>query len=125
MSEPRIETRLIRAHGVAALAMVVVSALFGVLVATKFVVPDFLGEQRGQPGDAYATTTRRASCLVSLVTLSSPFCTTRCRGWRSGPFAAAGLDGGCSGSGISVSSCRDGFWFARGLGNRSSGRSSR
>jgi cbb3-type cytochrome c oxidase subunit I/cbb3-type cytochrome c oxidase subunit II len=43
MSEPRIETRLIRAHGVAALAMVVVSALFGVLVATKFVLPDFLG----------------------------------------------------------------------------------
>jgi cytochrome c oxidase cbb3-type subunit I/II len=49
MSEPRIETRFIRAHGVAALAMVVVSALFGVLVATKFVLPDFLG------GAAWAT----------------------------------------------------------------------
>ena len=49
MSEPRIETRLIRAHGVAALAMVVVSALFGILVATKFVLPDFLG------GAAWAT----------------------------------------------------------------------
>jgi cbb3-type cytochrome c oxidase subunit I/cbb3-type cytochrome c oxidase subunit II len=43
MSEPRIETKLIRAHGVAALAMVVVSALFGAVVATKFVLPDFLG----------------------------------------------------------------------------------
>jgi len=43
MSEPRIETRLIRAHGIAALAMVVVSALFGTLVAAKFVAPDFLG----------------------------------------------------------------------------------
>src|SRR5260370_34702925 len=49
MSERRIETRLIRAHGIAALAMVVVSALFGVLVATKFVLPDFLG------GPAWAT----------------------------------------------------------------------
>src|SRR5260370_18784863 len=49
MSERRIETRLIRAHGIAALAMVVVSALFGLLVATKFVLPDFLG------GPAWAT----------------------------------------------------------------------
>ena len=49
MSEPRSENALIRAHGIAALAMVVVSALFGVLVAAKFVLPDFLG------GAAWAT----------------------------------------------------------------------
>ena len=49
MSDQRSETALIRAHGIAALAMVVVSALFGVLVATKFVLPDFLG------GAAWAT----------------------------------------------------------------------
>jgi cytochrome c oxidase cbb3-type subunit I/II len=43
MTEQRTETSLIRAHGIAALAMVVISALFGILVATKFVLPDFLG----------------------------------------------------------------------------------
>jgi len=45
----RTERALIRAHGIAALAMVVVSALFGVLVAVKFVLPDFMG------GAAWAT----------------------------------------------------------------------
>jgi cytochrome c oxidase cbb3-type subunit I/II len=49
MSDRRSENALIRAHGIAALAMVVVSALFGALVATKFVLPDFLG------GPAWAT----------------------------------------------------------------------
>ncbi len=49
MSDQRSENALIRAHGIAAMAMVVVSALFGVLVATKFVLPDFLG------GAAWAT----------------------------------------------------------------------
>jgi cytochrome c oxidase cbb3-type subunit I/II len=43
MTENRTETKLIRAHGIAALAMVVVSALFGAIVATKFVLPNFLG----------------------------------------------------------------------------------
>ena len=49
MSEPQADTGLIRAHGLAALAMVVVSALFGIVVAAKFVLPDFLG------GAAWAT----------------------------------------------------------------------
>jgi len=49
MSDQRSENVLIRAHGIAALAMVVVSALFGTLVAVKFVLPDFLG------GAAWAT----------------------------------------------------------------------
>ena len=43
MSDQRSESALVRAHGIAALAMVLVSALFGVLVAVKFVLPDFLG----------------------------------------------------------------------------------
>src|SRR5258707_14431286 len=43
MSDQRSEHALIRVHGIAALAMVVVSALFGALVALKFVLPDFLG----------------------------------------------------------------------------------
>src|ERR1700719_2154722 len=42
MSEQR-ETGFIRAHGLAAITMVVVSAVFGIIVATKFVLPDFLG----------------------------------------------------------------------------------
>src|ERR1700733_8078040 len=48
MSEQR-ETGFIRAHGLAAITMVVVSAVFGIIVATKFVLPDFLG------GEAWAT----------------------------------------------------------------------
>ena len=48
MSEQR-ESALVRAHGIAALTMVVVSAVFGIIVATKFVLPDFLG------GEAWAT----------------------------------------------------------------------
>jgi cbb3-type cytochrome oxidase subunit 1 len=43
MSDQRSEHALIRAHGIAALAMVIVSALFGTLVAVKFVLPNFLG----------------------------------------------------------------------------------
>jgi len=43
MSDQRSESALVRAHGIAALAMVLVSALFGALVALKFVLPDFLG----------------------------------------------------------------------------------
>src|SRR5258708_4038868 len=43
MNEQRSESALIRAHGIAAIAMVVVSAIFGTLVAVKFVLPDFLG----------------------------------------------------------------------------------
>src|ERR1700694_207928 len=49
MSDQRSESAPVRAHGIAALAMVLVSALFGVLVAVKFVLPDFLG------GAAWAT----------------------------------------------------------------------
>ena len=45
----RKETSLMRAHAIAALALVVISALFGALVAIKFVLPDFLG------GTAWAT----------------------------------------------------------------------
>lgn len=40
---PRIETRLFRAHTIAALATLMVSAIFGVLVALKFDFPDWLG----------------------------------------------------------------------------------
>jgi cbb3-type cytochrome oxidase subunit 1 len=43
MSDQRSESALVRTHGVAALSMVLVSALFGALVALKFVLPDFLG----------------------------------------------------------------------------------
>src|SRR5260370_14104873 len=43
MSDQRSESALVRAHGIAALSMVLVSALFGALVALKFVLPDFLG----------------------------------------------------------------------------------
>jgi len=77
------------------MAMVVVSALFGVLVATKFVLPDLLGEQHGRPGTLALQTTRKASCSGFSATLSLPFCITLYRGLRSGPFSAAGLDGGC------------------------------
>src|SRR6266850_2175834 len=49
MSDHSSEHALIRAHGIAAIAMVVVSAIFGTLVAAKFVAPDFLG------GEAWAT----------------------------------------------------------------------
>ncbi len=37
------ENSLVRAHAIAALTLVVLSALFGALVAVKFVLPDFLG----------------------------------------------------------------------------------
>jgi cytochrome c oxidase cbb3-type subunit I/II len=40
---PRIEYELIRWHGHAALVTVLISALFGILVATKFNFPTFLG----------------------------------------------------------------------------------
>src|SRR6516162_3453870 len=42
---PATESGLIRAHGLAALAMVVYSALLGLTVALKFHWPDFLGDQ--------------------------------------------------------------------------------
>jgi cbb3-type cytochrome c oxidase subunit I len=42
---PQTEDRLIRAHGYAALAMVVYSALLGTVVSLKFHLPDFLGGQ--------------------------------------------------------------------------------
>ena len=38
------ENSLMRAHAIAAMALVIVSALFGALVALKFVLPDFLEE---------------------------------------------------------------------------------
>lgn len=41
---PATERGLIRAHGLAALAMVVYSALLGLTVALKFHWPDFLGD---------------------------------------------------------------------------------
>ena len=40
---PSVEYRLIRAHVVASLVTLIVSALLGALVAAKFNVPDFLG----------------------------------------------------------------------------------
>jgi cytochrome c oxidase cbb3-type subunit I/II len=42
---PATENRLVRAHGLAALAMVVYSVLLGVAVSLKFHLPDFLGGQ--------------------------------------------------------------------------------
>jgi cbb3-type cytochrome c oxidase subunit I len=42
---PRIDYDLIRCHGHAALATALISALFGILVATKFTFPTFLGGQ--------------------------------------------------------------------------------
>ncbi|AKJ42476.1 cbb3-type cytochrome c oxidase subunit I [Pragia fontium] len=39
-----ISTALIRAHGYAALATLIISALFGIVVAIKFVLPEFLTE---------------------------------------------------------------------------------
>src|SRR6201993_2645515 len=41
---PATESSLIRAHGLAALAMVVYSALLGLAVALKFHWPEFLGD---------------------------------------------------------------------------------
>src|SRR5437660_12066933 len=40
---PSIEYGLIRAHVFASLVTLVISVLFGILVATKFTFPDFLG----------------------------------------------------------------------------------
>ena len=40
---PRIDYDLIRWHGHAALITVLISALLGILVATKFTFPTFLG----------------------------------------------------------------------------------
>src|SRR5579863_8120987 len=42
---PRIEVGLIRAHGLAALIAVLYSALLGVVIAAKFVWPDWLGAE--------------------------------------------------------------------------------
>lgn len=41
---PQVATSLVRAHAYAALAMVIISALFGIIVATKMNWPGFLGE---------------------------------------------------------------------------------
>lgn len=41
---PRVDYDLIRCHGHAALATVLISALFGILVAMKFNFPIFLGD---------------------------------------------------------------------------------
>ena len=40
---PTVEYGLLRAHGVAAMATLLVSVVFGTLVALKFNFPDFLG----------------------------------------------------------------------------------
>src|SRR5246500_4291459 len=40
---PRTDDALVRAHGMAAMAMLVVSVLFGVAVSLKFQFPQFLG----------------------------------------------------------------------------------
>ena len=42
---PAIAHGLIRAHGLAALVTLIISALFGTLVAVKFTAPDFMGSQ--------------------------------------------------------------------------------
>src|SRR5260370_242308 len=47
MSDHRSENALIRAHGIAAMAMVVVAALFRTRVEVKVVLPDFLGGAAG------------------------------------------------------------------------------
>ncbi|MFC7633682.1 cbb3-type cytochrome c oxidase subunit I [Paraburkholderia humisilvae] len=39
------QARLVRMHGLAAIATLIVSAIFGTMVAIKFVLPDFLGAQ--------------------------------------------------------------------------------
>ena len=46
---PSIEYGLIRAHVFASLVTLVISVLFGILVATKFTFPEFLG------GDGWLT----------------------------------------------------------------------
>src|ERR1700676_2989532 len=45
---PATETSLIRAHGLAALAMVLYSVLVGITIALKFHWPDFLGDEPWQ-----------------------------------------------------------------------------
>ncbi|PSJ20541.1 hypothetical protein CVH10_17020, partial [Halomonas sp. ND22Bw] len=40
---PTVEHDLIRAHGLAAVITLLISAVFGTLVAVKFTFPDFLG----------------------------------------------------------------------------------
>ena len=46
---PRTEDALVRAHGTAAMLMLVVSVLFGITVSLKFHIPELLG------GDAWST----------------------------------------------------------------------
>jgi cbb3-type cytochrome oxidase subunit 1 len=46
---PRTEHALVRAHAMAAMAMLVVSVLFGITVSLKFHVPELLG------GEAWST----------------------------------------------------------------------
>src|SRR5882762_6334130 len=46
---PRTDHALVRAHGMAAMVMLVVSVLFGITVSLKFHIPELLG------GDAWST----------------------------------------------------------------------
>src|SRR6266436_3262913 len=57
---PSIEYDLIRAHVLASLVTLVISVLFGILVATKFTFPEFLGSHGWSTWAGFATTTRKA-----------------------------------------------------------------
>jgi len=56
---PSFEFGLIRAHVFASLVTLVISVLFGILVATKFSFPEFLGGHGWLTWAGFATTIRR------------------------------------------------------------------
>jgi len=84
-SIPTTEDGLVRAHGLAALAMVIYSSLLGLAVGLKFHLPDFLGGQawltwgRLRPGHVqgiFFGWLGNASCASSI---------TPCRAWPADP----------------------------------------
>src|SRR6266403_1879980 len=97
---PSVEYGLIRAHVFASLVTLVFSVLFGILVATKFTFPEFLGATGGLPGAGFATTIRRVYSSDGWATHSWLSFITPCRASQIGRSRAASWDGSFSGSGI-------------------------
>ncbi|WP_263368518.1 hypothetical protein [Edaphobacter bradus] len=73
---PRTDYDLIRWHAHAAMVTVLIAALFGIMVATKFNFPTFWGATHGRHGADFATTTRKGSSSVGWEMHSSRSATT-------------------------------------------------
>ncbi len=123
MFKPRVETRLVYAHGLAAIAVLLISLLFGFLASLQLIAPDSFG------GAAWLSWGRLrydhtqgimlgwlGNAFFAFLYHAVPMLTGR-------PVTSGGWGIGCSAYGTSPSFCRAGFWCWAGSASRSNGLS--